>query len=61
MWVRDKATMRDRPALASQADRVNNISFCGRINLVLVLSDQIAMARNRDIKRSSRHNKMDKK
>ena len=61
LWVRASATIKDNPILASQADRVSRMRFLDIRYLVPTFRDQIAVLRKRDISRSSRHKRIDKK
>ena len=59
--MRDRATISDRPALASQAERVRRISLYDVSMVVFVFNVQMVIERNSDIRRSSRQSRMDKK
>ena len=61
MWVRVSATIRDKPMLASQADRVSKIRLLVIRNLVFALRDHMAILRNKEMSSSSKHSSIDRK
>ncbi len=61
LWVRERATIKDNPALASHADKVKSIRLFDKS----IFFDSLRAIRtnpiNKDIKRSSKHKSIDKK
>lgn len=60
-WVRESATISERPALASQADSVRRTRFFDSRKWDLAFRDHRINPRNNDISSSSRHRRMDRK
>jgi hypothetical protein len=61
LCVRERATIKERPALASQAERVRSISLLERSIFLESLRESMTNPIKRDIKRSSRHRRAERR
>ena len=61
MWVRERATIKDSPALASHADKVSKIRFFDKRRLLANLAESITKPIKSETIKSSRHKRMDRR
>lgn len=61
LWVRERATIKDNPALASHAERVSKMRFFDKISFFESLKESITNPIKRDISKSSKHRRIDKR